>query len=84
MDKEAHFVNEFNNQVELENRKESIKMNDLVDLRLHHHIAQELYRQHMLQRLPGKKSSTNRLMNHYSLLLVSFFVRCHLMRLIVY
>lgn len=29
-------------------------MNDLVDLRLHHHIAQEIYRQQMLQRLPGK------------------------------
>lgn len=28
-------------------------MNDLVDLRLHHHIAQEIYRQQMLQRLPG-------------------------------
>lgn len=28
-------------------------MNDLVDLRLHH-IAQEIYRQQMLQRLPGK------------------------------
>lgn len=28
-------------------------MNDL-DLRLHHHIAQEIYRQQMLQRLPGK------------------------------
>lgn len=29
-------------------------MNDLVDLRLHHHIAQEIYRQQMLQRLPGQ------------------------------
>ncbi|XP_031633024.1 T-box-containing protein TBX6L-like [Contarinia nasturtii] len=27
-------------------------MNDLVDLRLHHHIAQEIYRQQMMQRLP--------------------------------
>lgn len=34
------------------NPKES-KMNDLVDLRLQHHIAQEIYRQQMLQRLPG-------------------------------
>lgn len=31
-------------------------MNDLVDLRLHHHIAQEIYRQQMLQRLPGMLS----------------------------
>lgn len=30
-------------------------MNELVDLRLHHHIAQEIYRQQMLQRLPGNK-----------------------------
>lgn len=29
-------------------------MNDLMDLRLHHHITQEIYRQQMLQRLPGK------------------------------
>lgn len=35
----------------LDNR--SSTMNDLVDLRLHHHIAQEIYRQQMLQRLPG-------------------------------
>lgn len=29
-------------------------MTELMDIRLQHHIANEIYRQQMLQRLPGK------------------------------
>lgn len=31
----------------------AIKMTELVDIRLHHQIAHEIYRQQMMQRLPG-------------------------------
>lgn len=30
-------------------------MNELVDLRMQQHIAHEIYRQQILQRIPGKK-----------------------------
>lgn len=28
-------------------------MNEIMDIRLHQHLAQEFYRQQMLQRIPG-------------------------------
>lgn len=35
-------------------------MTDLIDLRMHQHIAHEIYRQQMLQRIPGKKNNTKK------------------------
>jgi hypothetical protein len=34
-----------------------LKMNEIMDIRLQHHLAQEFYRQQMLQRIPGNQSS---------------------------
>lgn len=31
-------------------------MNDIMDIRLQQHLAQELYRQQMMQRIPGNQS----------------------------
>lgn len=34
-------------------------MSEIMDIRLHHHLAQEFYRQQMLQRIPGNSSCSN-------------------------
>lgn len=34
-----------------------ITMNELVDLRMQQHIAHEIYRQQIMQRIPGKSSA---------------------------
>lgn len=34
-------------------------MSELMDIRLQHHLAQEFYRQQMLQRIPGKHGESD-------------------------
>lgn len=34
-------------------------MSEIMDFRIQQHLAQEFYRQQMLQRIPGKKNSHN-------------------------
>ena len=33
------------------------EMSEIMDIRMQHHLAQEFYRQQMLQRIPGNSSS---------------------------
>jgi hypothetical protein len=33
------------------------RMSEIMDIRMQHHLAQEFYRQQMLQRIPGNSSS---------------------------
>jgi hypothetical protein len=40
-------------------------MSEIMDIRLHHHLAQEFYRQQMLQRIPGNPSIAKLLRTTY-------------------
>jgi hypothetical protein len=44
-------------------RLEEKKMSEIMDIRLQHHLAQEFYRQQMLQRIPGNSSSLKKILN---------------------
>lgn len=45
-----------------------------MDIRLHHHLAQEFYRQQMLQRIPGNSSSLGLTIKLIHLFLRFFFM----------
>lgn len=46
-------------------------MSEIMDIRLQHHLAQEFYRQQMLQRIPGTKK-VNILKNCISMMDIGF------------